>query len=144
MNELDTNEGRWASTPQKRALSEAAQTVDKHVGERVRDRRLERGVTQQELAAAMGISYQQVQKYENGANRISCGRLALLAEALGVEPGFFFEGRPSQRATIELGGVSEETVQIARDLGSLADPRVRKSLRSLVRALSGRGSNGAE
>jgi transcriptional regulator with XRE-family HTH domain len=66
--------------------------VDRHVGARLRERRIMLGVTQQQLAELVGITYQQAHKYETGANRISAGRLLALARALGVEPGYFFEG----------------------------------------------------
>ena len=73
--------------------------VDDHVGRRVRERRTEIGVSQQTLADALGISFQQVQKYENGTNRVAAGRLWDLANCLEVDIGYFFEGvnRPAGR-----------------------------------------------
>ena len=65
--------------------------VDKHVGMRLRYRRTLLGMTQQQLASAVGIRFQQIQKYESGANRISASRLWDLATALGVPVSFFFE-----------------------------------------------------
>ncbi|MDK3073675.1 helix-turn-helix transcriptional regulator [Sedimentitalea sp. JM2-8] len=66
--------------------------VDVHVGKRVRHRRWLIGMTQQQLAEQVGIKFQQIQKYETGANRISASRLWDIADALGVEVSFFFEG----------------------------------------------------
>lgn len=66
--------------------------VDVHVGKRVRHRRWLIGMTQQQLAEQVGIKFQQIQKYETGANRISASRLWDIAEALGVPVSFFFEG----------------------------------------------------
>ena len=66
--------------------------VDVHVGKRVRHRRWLIGMTQQQLAEQVGIKFQQLQKYETGANRISASRLWDIAEALGVPVSFFFEG----------------------------------------------------
>lgn len=66
--------------------------VDIHVGERLRARRLELGLTQQVLSGRAKISYQQLQKYEHGMNRISASRLFNLACILGVSPGWFFDG----------------------------------------------------
>lgn len=69
-----------------------AHPVDVHVGKRVRHRRWLIGMTQQQLAEQVGIKFQQIQKYETGANRISASRLWDIADALGVPVSFFFEG----------------------------------------------------
>jgi len=66
--------------------------VDVHVGKRIRHRRWLVGMTQQNLAECVGIKFQQIQKYETGANRVSASRLWDIADALGVEISFFFEG----------------------------------------------------
>lgn len=66
--------------------------VDVHVGKRVRHRRWLVGMTQQQLAESVGIKFQQIQKYETGANRVSASRLWDIADALDVEVSFFFEG----------------------------------------------------
>ncbi|MFC6638802.1 helix-turn-helix domain-containing protein [Sulfitobacter sp. JBTF-M27] len=66
--------------------------VDVHVGQRIRQRRWLTGMTQQRLAELVGIKFQQIQKYETGANRVSASRLWDIAEALGVDVSFFFEG----------------------------------------------------
>ncbi len=66
--------------------------VDYHVGRRVRERRNALGMSQEKLAAALGISFQQVQKYEVGANRVAASRLWNIAKALEVDIGYFFEG----------------------------------------------------
>ncbi|MGR3760916.1 helix-turn-helix domain-containing protein [Roseobacteraceae bacterium NS-SX3] len=65
---------------------------DIHVGKRIRHRRWLQDMTQQELAAKAGVKFQQIQKYETGANRVSASRLVDLARALDVTPAFFFEG----------------------------------------------------
>ena len=66
--------------------------VDAHVGKRIRHRRWMVGMTQQQLADRVGIKFQQIQKYETGMNRVSASRLWDIAETLGVNIGFFFEG----------------------------------------------------
>ncbi len=66
--------------------------VDAHVGKRIRHRRWMLGMTQQQLADAVGIKFQQIQKYETGMNRVSASRLWNIAETLGVGISFFFEG----------------------------------------------------
>ncbi|MCE0504173.1 MULTISPECIES: helix-turn-helix domain-containing protein [unclassified Roseivivax] len=66
--------------------------VDVHVGKRIRHRRWLVGMTQQQLAEKVGIKFQQIQKYETGANRVSASRLWDIAEALSIQVSFFFEG----------------------------------------------------
>lgn len=66
--------------------------IDQHLGKRLRQRRRTLGLTQQQIAEAVGVRFQQIQKYECGANRISAARLWLLAKALEAPVGAFFEG----------------------------------------------------
>jgi len=74
-----------------------AHIVDVHVGKRIRQRRWLIGMTQQKLADLVGIKFQQIQKYETGANRVSASRLWDIGEAMGVPAAFFFEGLKEQR-----------------------------------------------
>jgi transcriptional regulator with XRE-family HTH domain len=77
-----------------------AHVVDVHVGKRIRQRRWLVGMTQQKLAELVGIKFQQIQKYETGANRVSASRLWDIADALDVPVSFFFEGlKASEKAT---------------------------------------------
>jgi transcriptional regulator with XRE-family HTH domain len=75
----------------------APHPVDIHVGLRLRERRIELGMSQQKLAAALGIAYQQVSKYEQAKDRISAGRLYDLSRVLDVPVTFFFEGIATKR-----------------------------------------------
>jgi transcriptional regulator with XRE-family HTH domain len=75
-------------------MREPLDPTDKHVGNRVRLRRLMLGVSQTKLADALGITFQQVQKYEKGANRISAGKLQQISHFLRVPIPFFFDGLP--------------------------------------------------
>jgi transcriptional regulator with XRE-family HTH domain len=68
--------------------------VDRHVGSRVRARRINVGMSQEKLGDALGITFQQIQKYEKGSNRIGASRLQLAAKVLGVPVNFFFDGNP--------------------------------------------------
>jgi transcriptional regulator with XRE-family HTH domain len=69
-----------------------AQDTDRHVGARMRARRMMLGLTQHQMAEVIGVTYQQAHKYEKGINRVAAGRLYHIARALGVEVGYFFEG----------------------------------------------------
>ena len=89
-----------------------AQDTDRHVGARMRERRIMLGLTQHQMAELIGVTYQQAHKYEKGINRVAAGRLYHIAQALGVQVGYFFEGlgrdtavkvTPQQRLLLELG-----------------------------------------
>jgi transcriptional regulator with XRE-family HTH domain len=73
----------------------APNPVDKHVGSRVRMRRMMLGMSQEKLGDALGLTFQQVQKYEKGTNRIGASRLSQIAQILQVQVSFFFEGAPT-------------------------------------------------
>ncbi|MDP3460633.1 MAG: helix-turn-helix transcriptional regulator [Hyphomonas sp.] len=123
-----------------RKLSDAS-TVDRQVGERMRRRRILLGLTQDQLADALGISYQQIQKYETGANRVSAGRLAQIAEVLEVQPGWFFG---AAERTEPSGGTSRAVIDLVRNFSRIEDDRVRTHLMALVRSLAGRGDESVD
>src|SRR5689334_24516389 len=119
-----------------------AQDVDRHVGARVRERRIALGLTQQQLAELIGTTYQQAHKYEKGINRIAAGRLHAIARVLGVEPGYFFEGldddepaRPtaSQRLLLDL---AQSFTRLPR--------RQQEALADMARALAGTEAAGTD
>jgi transcriptional regulator with XRE-family HTH domain len=85
--------------------------VDRHVGRRLRARRLALGLTQQQMAGLIGVTYQQAQKYETGANRMTAERLFTVAQALGVNVDYFFERLDGKPPAIE-GQTSDELVPI--------------------------------
>jgi transcriptional regulator with XRE-family HTH domain len=116
----------------------SASDVDGIVGERIRRRRILTGLTQDQLGEALGVSYQQIQKYETGANRVSAGRLYLLAERLDVGPGWFFEGLANSPDASEddLQTSSRFAIECVRSLTRINDERVRTSILNMIRALA--------
>ncbi len=122
-----------------------AKRVDEYVGERIRQRRTLLGLTQEQLATALEISYQQVQKYETGANRVSAGRLYEIAKHLDVEIGFFFDGLEpgSQTQPLPHGGRNRAMIELVRNFGEIKDPLVRNAVSSLVKSLSLRSGEAA-
>lgn len=90
--------------------------VDVHVGKRIRHRRWLVGMTQQQLAAAVGIKFQQIQKYETGANRVSASRLWDIASALDVQVSFFFEGIDDKEG---VGGAEHPSADLIGDKEAL-------------------------
>ncbi|TNE62838.1 MAG: XRE family transcriptional regulator [Alphaproteobacteria bacterium] len=110
-----------------------ADLIDKHVGRRLRDRRRVMDLSQQDIAGVLGISYQQVQKYESGLNRISAGRLYLLSHIMRTDVGYFYEGLPPGDELLS-GKISEMDL-IIPDLDTLPNANVRDALSDLVRAI---------
>jgi len=113
--------------------------VDVHVGKRIRHRRWMVGMTQQQLADAVGIKFQQIQKYETGMNRVSASRLWDVARTLGVQIGFFFEGLNGEDAA-DVGIQSDvmankEAMELIRAYYSIPEAQ-RKRLFDLARVLS--------
>lgn len=113
--------------------------IDQHVGERIRLRRTELGLTQEQLAEALGVSYQQIQKYETGANRISAGRMFEIARKLGVGINYFFEGliveAEGAAAPLEHGGRQRSAIELVRKFGQIRDPEVRSAIAGLVKTI---------
>ncbi len=72
-------------------MSVYLQLIDMHIGQRIRERRVELGLTQSALGTALGVRFQQIQKYEKAKNSLPAASLAPLAKRLGVAPGYFFE-----------------------------------------------------
>ena len=119
-----------------------AHPVDVHVGKRVRHRRWLVGMTQQQLAEKVGIKFQQIQKYETGANRVSASRLWDISEVLDVPVSFFFEGLDVEQAAVakeermpsDLMG-DKEAMELIRSYYSIPENQ-RKRLFDLARVLS--------
>ncbi len=123
--------------------------IDIHVGSRVRLRRMMLGMSQEKLGEQLGITFQQIQKYEKGANRIGASRLQNISGVLGVPVSFFFDGAPGGPAGAS--GFSEaadgsfvvdflstaEGLQLNRAFARIADQKVRRRVIDLVRAIAG-------
>ncbi|MGR3758681.1 helix-turn-helix domain-containing protein [Roseobacteraceae bacterium NS-SX3] len=119
-----------------------AHPVDVHVGKRIRHRRWLIGMTQQQLAEQVGIKFQQIQKYETGANRVSASRLWDISDALDVPVSFFFEGLQEEgKAAAEKSAVPEdlmgdkEALDLVRSYYAIPENQ-RRRLFELARVLS--------
>jgi transcriptional regulator with XRE-family HTH domain len=111
------------------------QDVDRYVGTRMRERRIMLGLTQQQMADLIRVTYQQAHKYERGINRVAAGRLCSIAQALGVEVGYFYEGLQTG------GGFAPSASQrmlldLARNFLNIPDPKHREAVAKLARALA--------
>jgi transcriptional regulator with XRE-family HTH domain len=122
-----------------RSIGTRSRRIDQHVGERIRLRRTELGLTQEQLADTLDVSYQQIQKYETGANRISAGRIYEIARKLRVEIGYFFEGlEPDDGGAatpLEHGGRQRTAIELVRKFAQIKDPEVRAAIAGLVKTI---------
>ncbi len=122
--------------------------IDRHVGSRVRMQRVLMKMSQEKLGDALGLTFQQVQKYEKGTNRIGASRLQQISKTLNVPPSFFFEGAPTSSGEPQQG-LQEESLQfivdflataeglhLNRSFARIRDPKVRKRIVELVAALA--------
>lgn len=122
--------------------------VDKHVGSRVRMRRVLIGMSQEKLGEALGITFQQIQKYEKGTNRIGASRMQQIATVMAVPVSFFFEDAPTGDAKAPGFGESTgsdyvvdfltttEGLQLNKSFVRIADPKVRRKIVDLVASLA--------
>ena len=130
--------------------------VDLHVGGRVQLRRSNLGLTRSKLARAVNLTFQQIQKFERGTNRISASRLADLARALDVPVSFFFDDMPGSLAGAAAPGgqrtapwaaadpmALRETVELVRAYHRIPDRELRKSIYVVIRALAATRWSGA-
>lgn len=112
-----------------------ANDTDRHVGARIRERRIMLGLSQQQMADLIGVTYQQAHKYERGINRISAGRLYEIAQVLGVPVSYFFEGLDNQRST-DLTARQRMCLELARNFSSIQNERHQEALSQMARALA--------
>ena len=131
-------------------MKRAPNPVDQHVGSRVRMRRVLLGMSQEKLAESLGLTFQQVQKYEKGTNRIGASRLQEISNALQVAPSFFFEGLNGHAPAQDIGFAEEasarsitnfvvpaEGLQLNKAFTQITDPKVRRRIIDLVIAVAG-------
>ncbi|MBX9710560.1 MAG: helix-turn-helix domain-containing protein [Xanthobacteraceae bacterium] len=124
--------------------------VDKHVGSRVRMRRIMLGMSQEKLGEALGLTFQQIQKYEKGTNRIGASRVQQIGDVLQVPVSFFFEGGPT--TSVNAAGLSDapspayvsdflatsEGLALIRAFTRIADAKLRRSIVDLVEQMASR------
>jgi len=147
MNSLDT------VTPSGRLAPGIPNPIDVHVGKRIRLRRTLLGMSQEKLGAALGLTFQQVQKYERGANRVGASRLWDLCQILDVPVSFFFDDMADNVASqspAHLRGeeqaiatqqerdpmVKRETLELVRAYYNIKDPMVRRGIFELTKSLA--------
>src|SRR5512144_2118710 len=137
----------------KPVSEEGPDPIDRHVGTRIRGRRVGLRISQTKLGHSIGVTFQQIQKYESGTNRVGASNLFRIAKALGVDVSFFFEGLtgdiPPMSGGMSLGMAdnpvaefegdpmsSRESFELMHNYFRIADPQVRKRIFALLRVLA--------
>src|ERR1700743_3634012 len=127
-------------------LQQGPNPVDRHVGLRIRMRRKELGISQERLAESIGLSFQQVQKYERAANRVSASKLWEMSRALSTSISYFYEGLGDNmeppgsnipRETMQEFLLTPEGIELAALFPKITKSRVRRKVLDLVRAMTG-------
>ncbi len=110
--------------------------ADHHVGARIRERRLMLGLSQQQLARMIGVTYQQAHKYERGLNRISAGRLYEIANVLNVPISWFFEGLTAESDPLEVSPRQRMCLELARNFAAIDNEKHQEALSQMARVLA--------
>jgi transcriptional regulator with XRE-family HTH domain len=111
------------------------QDIDRYVGARIRERRIMLGLTQQQLADLIGVTYQQAHKYERGINRVSAGRLFEVAQVLSVPVNYFFDGLEQERERT-ISPRERMCLELARNFAQIPNERHQEALSQLARVLA--------
>ncbi len=113
-----------------------ANAADRHVGARIRERRVMMGLSQQQLAKMIGVTYQQAHKYERGLNRISAGRLFEIGQVLGVPVSWFFEGLAPDAQGQDVSPRQRMCLELARNFALIDNEKHQEALSQMARALA--------
>jgi transcriptional regulator with XRE-family HTH domain len=115
--------------------SEFIKNIDKHVGSKIHDFRIEKGLSRQMLAKNVGITHQQLAKYEHGVNRISVGRLLLICKELNKPITSFIEEYNINSANIVLAK-ERLTIELVRSFNSIKDEKIKEAINNLAKVMS--------
>ena len=130
--------------------AKAPNSVDKHVGSRLRMRRIMLGMSQEKLGGALGLTFQQVQKYEKGTNRVAASRIQQICEILQVPVSFLFEGSPTDISkAADLSEVpspayvydflaTSQGLALTRAFTRITEPKLRRSIVNIVEQIASR------
>jgi len=114
-----------------------SQAVEIAIGQRVRERRLFLDISQGELAGKVGLTFQQIQKYENGKNRIAVSRLLEIAEALKITPVYFLRGLYDPAAPVPgVPSESKDGIQLLRAYAGIESPKLKQQLLTMAKTLA--------
>ncbi len=118
----------------KETGARSADSIDIAIGRKISQLRLAQGLARQDLANLVGVTHQQLHKYERGINRISAGRLVTIAQALNISVGYFFEDTP-ETTTFESDANQRLCMELMRDFLQIKDRAKQEAVRHLVKSL---------
>ena len=118
-----------------RRSTSRTQDIDRYVGARIRERRIMLGLTQQQLADLIGVTYQQAHKYERGINRVSAGRLFEVAQVLSVSVNYFFDGLDQENGR-SISPRERMCLELSRNFAQIPNERHQEALSQLARVLA--------
>lgn len=130
---------RWETADNREGMDAPGPTaalVDQHVGKRILERRMILGLSLQQLAVLIGVTYQQAHKYERGLNRITAGRLYDISQALGVNVAWFFEGVSGAPPIPEVSPRLRLSLELARNFAAISNEKHKEAISHLARALA--------
>ena len=130
---------RWETAANQQGMDVPGPTaalVDQHVGKRILERRMILGLSLQQLAVLIGVTYQQAHKYERGLNRITAGRLYDISQALGVHVAWFFEGVSGAPPIPEVSPRLRLSLELARNFAAISNEKHKEAISHLARALA--------
>jgi transcriptional regulator with XRE-family HTH domain len=125
-----------AKAGRRRAQKSRANDIDRHVGGRIRERRVMLGLSQQQMADLIGVTYQQAHKYERGINRISAGRLFEIAQALKVPVSDLYDGLEKGAGADAPTARQRLCLELARNFSQISNERHQEALSHLARVLA--------
>ena len=120
-----------------------AHPLDIHIGQRLRLRRKLLGMSQSDLAKRVGVTFQQIQKYELGSNSVNARRLYEFSAILQISPLFFFDGYGQDTLQQRLGDYSTQAIHLVQDFTTIPSLKIRNSIAALVREVTKGGGDGA-
>lgn len=106
------------------------------IGQTIKELRIKAGMSAQYLAQMLNITHQQLHKYECGANKVSAGRLALIAKILGVDIGIFYENQDVKKQTVKLSPTQKKYMEVFTNFMQLSNPEYQKAIYALVKSLN--------
>jgi len=134
--EVSDRQGEAPSrTSSSRRSTSRTQDIDRYVGARIRERRIMLGLTQQQLADLIGVTYQQAHKYERGINRVSAGRLFEVSQVLSVPVSYFFDGLEQENER-SISPRERMCLELARNFAQIPNERHQEALSQLARVLA--------
>ncbi len=136
LTETEREVGREAQIVAEPQQGHRANAADRHVGARIRERRIMMGLSQQQLARMIGVTYQQAHKYERGLNRISAGRLFEIAQVLAVPVSYFFDGLRSDGEAQDVSPRQRMCLELARNFAMIGNEKHQQALSQMARALA--------